>query len=72
MSALREAVKELDRAVEQLKQQMKYYVAFAENSLQGRATPITTEEEELEKEKKNLEEELTEARVGEFCSPAYY
>ena len=62
VSALREAVRERDRAVDQLKQQMKYYVAFAENSLQGRATPPTTAEEELEKERDRLEEELKEAR----------
>lgn len=63
VSALREAVKERDRAVEQLKSQMKYYVAFAENSLQGRATPVTSREEDMETEKSKMEEELKEARV---------
>ncbi len=63
LTAATEAVSERDRTIEQLRQQIKYYVAFAENSLSGRATPPTTREEEAVKQKGEMEVELKEAKV---------
>ena len=35
LSALQEAIAERDRTIKQLKEQIKYYIAFAENSING-------------------------------------
>jgi len=59
IAALRESVKERDRVCEGLKDQIKYYLAFAENSLHGRASP---EAREMDAEKERLATELEEAK----------
>ena len=58
MTALQDAVRERDRTITQLKEQMKYYTAFAENSLSMRS------ENDLESEVESLEAQLEQAKVG--------
>ena len=56
--ALQDAVRDRDRTILQLKEQMKYYVAFAENSINGHPDKNAVNEE-IEKEMSEKMEKMT-------------
>lgn len=61
MVALQDAVKERDRTIQHLKEQMKYYTAFAENSLNMQS------EDEIKEEMDSMEAQLAEAKEQIRC-----
>ena len=70
VQGLQEVVNERDRTIEDLRKQMKYYVAFAENSITGH--PDEPVKEEAEQTISHLQDDLEGAKVGmnngHFCT----
>ena len=74
VKSLKAGIDERDRTIEGLKDQMKYYVAFAENSITGRLDVDETIEEvvdgkeETSTEIQRLNKELSEAKVSQVAN----
>ena len=70
VQGLQEVVNERDRTIEDLRKQMKYYVAFAENSITGH--PDEPVKDEAEQTISHLQDDLEGAKVrmnnGHFCT----
>jgi chaperonin cofactor prefoldin len=62
VDSLQEGVKERDRNMNKMREQMKYYIAFAENSINGHLDSGPREENETNQLQK-LIKELQEAQV---------
>jgi hypothetical protein len=74
MTGLQESLKERDRTIADLKKQMKYYVAFAENSITGHPDEPTDEEVKLQTTERLalLEEELDGAKVTKAAGITHF
>ena len=67
LNGLQESVKERDRTIQQLKEQMKYYVAFAEQSVQNRQDlPVTDDDEDVTASKEKVEQHNVENLLQEL------